>query len=35
MIAAIAERAHLTVLHRDKDFEFIAGTTSQPTQLLD
>jgi hypothetical protein len=34
LIAAIAERAHLTVLHSDKDFELIAKTTGQLTQRL-
>lgn len=34
MIAAIAEQAHLTVLHADKDFELIAGITGQPTERL-
>lgn len=33
-IAAIAERAHLTVLHTDKDFELIAEITGQPTERL-
>lgn len=34
LIAAIAERAYLTVLQSDKDFELIAETTSQPTRRL-
>jgi predicted nucleic acid-binding protein len=34
LIAAIAERAQLTVLHSDKDFELIAKTTGQQTQRL-
>lgn len=34
MIAAIAERAHLIVLHTDKDFELIAAITGQPTERL-
>jgi predicted nucleic acid-binding protein len=34
LIAATAERAGLTVLHHDKDFELIAGLTGQPTQRL-
>lgn len=34
LVAAIAERAHLTVLHTDKDFELIAEMTNQPTQRL-
>jgi predicted nucleic acid-binding protein len=35
LIAAIAERAGLIVLHQDKDFDLIAQTTSQPTERLD
>lgn len=34
VIAAQAERAHLTVLHRDKDFELIAEVTGQSTHGL-
>lgn len=34
MIAAIAEQAHLTVLHTDKDFELIAEITGQSTECL-
>lgn len=33
-IAAIAERAGLTVLHLDKDFELIANLTGQPVERL-
>ena len=33
-IAAIAEHAHLTVLHADKDFELIAEITGQTTERL-
>lgn len=35
LIAAIAERAGLVVLHQDKDFDLIAQITSQPTERLD
>lgn len=34
MIAAIAEQAHLTVLHEDKDFDLIAAVTGQPVARL-
>jgi predicted nucleic acid-binding protein len=34
LIAAIAERAGLVVLHQDKDFELIAQFTGQPTERL-
>jgi predicted nucleic acid-binding protein len=34
LIAATAELAELTVLHRDKDFELIAEITGQPLQRL-
>jgi predicted nucleic acid-binding protein len=34
LIAAAAERAGHTVLHRDKDFEVIAGVTGQSTERL-
>jgi predicted nucleic acid-binding protein len=34
LIAAVAERAGLTVLHLDKDFELIATVTGQPTEQL-
>lgn len=35
LIAAIAERAQLTVLHLDKDFELIAGITGQAVERLE
>jgi predicted nucleic acid-binding protein len=34
LIAAIAERAGLIVLHQDKDFDLIAQVTGQPTERL-
>jgi predicted nucleic acid-binding protein len=34
LIAATAELAQLTVLHLDKDFEFIADVTGQPVERL-
>jgi predicted nucleic acid-binding protein len=34
LIAAVAELAHLTVLHADKDFELIAALTGQPTERV-
>ncbi|HNO39936.1 MAG TPA: PIN domain nuclease [Marmoricola sp.] len=34
LIAAIAERASLTVLHLDKDFDLIAEITGQPVERL-
>lgn len=34
MIAATAERAGLTVLHLDKDFDIIASITGQPLERL-
>ncbi|HLX52250.1 MAG TPA: PIN domain nuclease [Streptosporangiaceae bacterium] len=34
IIAATAELAGLTVLHRDKDFDIIAGVTGQPMEHL-
>lgn len=34
LIAAIAERSGLTVLHLDKDFELIADVTGQPVERL-
>lgn len=34
IIAATAELAGLTVLHRDKDFEVIAAVTGQPVERL-
>jgi predicted nucleic acid-binding protein len=35
LIAATAELAELTVLHLDKDFEFIAAVTGQRVERLD
>lgn len=34
LVAATAELADLTVLHVDKDFDLIAGLTSQPVECL-
>jgi hypothetical protein len=34
VIASCAERAGLTVLHMDKDFELIAEVTGQPVERL-
>jgi predicted nucleic acid-binding protein len=34
LIAAIAERAGLVVLHQDRDFDLIAEITGQPTERL-
>ena len=34
LIAAIAERATLTVLHYDADYDVVAGVTGQPTQWV-
>lgn len=34
LLAAAAERADLTVLHVDRDFELIAGVTGQPLERL-
>ncbi|WP_150240326.1 PIN domain nuclease [Nocardiopsis quinghaiensis] len=34
LTAAVAERAGLTVLHLDKDFELIAEVTGQPVERL-
>ena len=34
LVAAIAERAGLVVLHRDKDFDLIAEITGQPAERL-
>lgn len=34
LIAAIAERAGLVLLHQDKDFDLIAEITGQPTERL-
>lgn len=34
LIAAVAERSSLTVLHYDRDFDLIARVTGQPTQWV-
>ena len=34
VLAAVAERAHLTVLHYDRDFEHIAGVTGQSVEAV-
>jgi predicted nucleic acid-binding protein len=34
LLAAVAERSGLTVLHYDRDFETIAGVTGQPVQAV-
>jgi predicted nucleic acid-binding protein len=34
LVAAVAEKADLIVLHVDEDFEIIAGLTGQPVQRL-
>jgi hypothetical protein len=34
IVAAAAERAGLTVLHYDADFDLIAGVTAQPTEWV-
>jgi predicted nucleic acid-binding protein len=34
LVAAIADRAGLVVLHQDKDFDLIAQVTGQPTERL-
>jgi predicted nucleic acid-binding protein len=34
LVAAIAERAGLVILHQDKDFDLIAEVTDQPTERL-
>lgn len=34
VLAAVAERAHLTVLHYDRDFEHIAAITGQPIEAV-
>lgn len=34
LIAAVAERAELTVLHYDRDFDLIAQATGQPTRWV-
>lgn len=34
LVAAVAERSGLTVLHHDKDFDLIAEVTGQPVETL-
>ncbi|MEE8376076.1 MAG: PIN domain-containing protein [Acidimicrobiia bacterium] len=34
IIAAAAEAAELTILHYDRDFDYIASVTSQPTEWV-
>lgn len=34
LLAAVAERAQLTLIHYDADFEYISGVTSQLTQWV-
>jgi predicted nucleic acid-binding protein len=34
LIAAVAEREHVTVLHYDSDYDHIAAITGQPTQWV-
>ena len=34
LIAAVAERERVTVLHYDGDYDFIAQITGQPTQWV-
>ncbi|MGH2366871.1 MAG: PIN domain nuclease [Chloroflexota bacterium] len=34
LIAAVAEREHLTVLHYDADYDFVATVTGQPMQWV-
>jgi predicted nucleic acid-binding protein len=34
LIAAVAEREHVTVLHYDSDYELIAHVTAQPAQWV-
>ncbi len=34
LIAAVAEREHLTLLHCDSDFDFVAAITGQPMRWL-
>ena len=34
LIAAVAEREHVTVLHYDSDYELIAQLTAQPVQWV-
>jgi predicted nucleic acid-binding protein len=34
LIAAVAEREHVTVLHYDSDYDLITEVTGQPTQWV-
>jgi len=34
LIAAVAEREHVTLLHYDSDYDLIADITSQPIQWV-
>jgi predicted nucleic acid-binding protein len=34
LIAAVAERERVTVLHYDSDYDLIAGVTAQPMQWV-
>ena len=34
LISAVAERAGLTILHYDADYDSVAGVTGQPTQWV-
>jgi predicted nucleic acid-binding protein len=34
LVAAVAERERVTVLHYDGDYDFIAQVTSQPVQWV-
>jgi predicted nucleic acid-binding protein len=34
LVAAVAEREHVTVLHYDGDYDLIAQVTSQPVQWV-
>jgi predicted nucleic acid-binding protein len=34
LVAAVAERAHVTILHYDSDYDLIARTTGQPAQWV-
>jgi predicted nucleic acid-binding protein len=34
LIAAVAERERLTLLHYDSDYDFVAGITNQPIQWV-
>jgi predicted nucleic acid-binding protein len=34
LISAVAERAHLTVLHYDADYDLVAAITGQPMQWI-